>query len=111
VQAFVSGLCDLKKDNSNFMVHVRDFLVQSKEFAGEADLELLYLEEKELEEKLKRDALQAKHAGTFCLPLVLCVFGRGAFLVLFLYIFFCIDWFLPCPAIPGMLYDAGGGEE
>jgi hypothetical protein len=62
VQKFVSGLCDLK-DTSPFMSHIRDFLVQSKEFADESDLELLFTEEREAEEQAKRNALLSKHAG------------------------------------------------
>jgi hypothetical protein len=84
VQAFISGLCDPKRDSSNFMVHIRDCLVQSKEFVGEADLELLYSEEKEAEEQMKRNALQAKHAGDFLGKMDFCNFVKHLFAQQFL---------------------------
>jgi len=45
VRAFVTGLFDLNKDLVAFKNHLRDFLVQLKEFSGDNDD--LYLEEKE----------------------------------------------------------------
>lgn len=42
---FVVGLFDPTKDLAAFKIHLRDFLVQLKEFAGENDE--LFLEEKE----------------------------------------------------------------
>ena len=59
VEKFISGLCDLNKDQNAFKNHLRDFLVQLKEFASEDDLELLFAEEKEQEVQ----ALHVKRAG------------------------------------------------
>lgn len=47
VKTFVQGLFDLKSDMESFKQHLRDFLVQLKEFG--ADNDDLFLEEKELE--------------------------------------------------------------
>lgn len=63
VEKFILGLCDLNKDQNAFKNHLRDFLVQLKEFAGEEDLELLFAEEKEQELQAAKDALQQKHAA------------------------------------------------
>lgn len=48
VRTFVVGLFDLNKDINSFKLHLRDFLVQLKEFS-EGDNSELYLEEKEKE--------------------------------------------------------------
>lgn len=46
MRTFVVGLFDLNKDINSFKLHLRDFLVQLKEFS-EGDNSELYLEEKE----------------------------------------------------------------
>ncbi|XP_078589610.1 exportin-1-like isoform X2 [Branchiostoma floridae x Branchiostoma japonicum] len=46
IKVFVTGLFSLNQDIPQFKEHLRDFLVQIKEFAGE-DLSDLYLEERE----------------------------------------------------------------
>jgi len=46
---FVGGLFDLVKDLPRFQSHLRDFLVQIKEFSGGEDNAQLFLEEKEAE--------------------------------------------------------------
>nr|CAG8474177.1 2563_t:CDS:10 [Entrophospora candida] len=47
-----SGLFELNQDNMKFKLHLRDFLIQLKEFAGDnADL---YLEEREAEAELRK---------------------------------------------------------
>ncbi|RGB35595.1 CRM1 C terminal-domain-containing protein [Rhizophagus diaphanus] len=57
VQSFVMGLFELNQDNTKFKLHLRDFLIQLKEFAGDnADL---YLEEREAEaEQRKRTEME-----------------------------------------------------
>jgi exportin-1 len=55
VKVFVSGLFELNQDMTAFKQHLRDFLVQLKEFAG-ADNSDLYLEERESELEQKRKA-------------------------------------------------------
>ncbi|RIB27651.1 CRM1 C terminal-domain-containing protein [Gigaspora rosea] len=52
VQHFVMGLFELNQDFTKFKLHLRDFLIQLKEFAGDnADL---YLEEREAEAELQK---------------------------------------------------------
>ncbi|CAG8578666.1 1451_t:CDS:10, partial [Acaulospora morrowiae] len=52
VQAFVMGLFELNQDFNRFKLHLRDFLIQLKEFSGDnADL---YLEEREAEAELRK---------------------------------------------------------
>lgn len=55
IQVFVAGLFDLTKDLTSFKQHLRDFLVQTKEFTNKDNAEL-YLEEQEVarEVALKR---------------------------------------------------------
>jgi exportin-1 len=54
VELFVRGLFDLNKDIETFKAHLRDFLVQLKEFAG--DNTDLFREELELEQERKKKA-------------------------------------------------------
>ena len=54
VRNFVVGLFELNKDMTAFKQHLRDFLVQLKEF-GEDNADL-YLEERETEQEQKRKA-------------------------------------------------------
>jgi exportin-1 len=57
VQIFLQGLFGLRADMNVFKQHLRDFLVQLKEFSGDsAGNEELYLEERELEAELKKRA-------------------------------------------------------
>lgn len=60
VKVFVDGLFFLNKNNAGFKEHLRDFLVQIKEFTGD-DTSDLYLEEREsqlrLEQEKKREQL------------------------------------------------------
>ncbi|CAI2165301.1 1535_t:CDS:10 [Funneliformis geosporum] len=52
VHSFVIGLFELNQDNTKFKLHLRDFLIQLKEFAGDnADL---YLEEREAEAEQRK---------------------------------------------------------
>ena len=110
VEKFIAGLCDLNKDQNAFKNHLRDFLVQLKEFACEDDLELLFAEEKEQEVQ----ALHVKRAGMwergniyFLFCFVLFCFVLFCFVLFFVYfIFFSILIFLfpsPLTAIPGMV--------
>jgi len=59
VQAFVLGMFDLQKDVQAFKVHLRDFLVQLKEFSG-SDNSDLYLEEAELARAAASEAEKAR---------------------------------------------------
>lgn len=54
VEIFVKGLFDLNRDIETFKAHLRDFLVQLKEFAG--DNTDLFREEMELEQERKKKA-------------------------------------------------------
>ncbi|KAL7749026.1 Karyopherin transporter [Sorochytrium milnesiophthora] len=63
IDVFVLGLFELNSDLQRFKPHLRDFLIQLKEFAG--DTADLYLEERELEiEKQKQEA----HAKALQIP-------------------------------------------
>ena len=53
VQAVVSGIFDLRKDHAAFKNHLRDFLVQTKEFAT-ADNAELYAEETAAQREAER---------------------------------------------------------
>ncbi|OZJ05121.1 Exportin-1 [Bifiguratus adelaidae] len=59
IQVFGTGLMEYNTDPTRFKLHVRDFLIQLKEFAG--DTSDLYLDEKEaeLERKKKEDMEKA----------------------------------------------------
>ncbi|KAJ3130568.1 Karyopherin transporter [Physocladia obscura] len=54
VRAFVLGLFEHNKDLMAFKMHLRDFLITLKEFAGDDNSDL-YLEEKEIEARAKID--------------------------------------------------------
>ena len=54
LETFVKGLFDLNKDITTFKLHLRDFLIQLKEFSG--DNAELFLEEFELEQERKKKA-------------------------------------------------------
>lgn len=51
VNAFVVGLFDLRKDFNQFCTHLRDFLVQLKEFSGGDDNANLFFSEQEAEKQ------------------------------------------------------------
>ncbi|KAJ2590135.1 Karyopherin transporter [Coemansia sp. RSA 1722] len=55
IEVFVEGLFSFNDDFEKFRNHVRDFVIQTKEFAG--DVEVLYLEEteRELEQKKQKE--------------------------------------------------------
>ncbi len=55
IKVFVQGLFELNQDMMAFKQHLRDFLVQLKEFSG-ADNSDLYLEERETELEQRRKA-------------------------------------------------------
>ncbi len=71
VRTFVVGLFDLNKDINSFKLHLRDFLVQLKEFS-EGDNSELYLEEKE--KVLISSLPQSTHLSS-CV--CVCVCARG----------------------------------
>lgn len=54
IRTFVEGLFNLNEDLSRFKVHLRDFLIQLKEFGG--DNAELYAEEREQAQRSARDA-------------------------------------------------------
>lgn len=54
VELFLQGLFDLNKDIETFKAHIRDFLIQLKEFAG--DNSDLFRDELELEQERKKKA-------------------------------------------------------
>jgi len=56
VTTFVEGMFDLKMDLPTFKTHLRDFLIQVKEFSSE-DNSGLFQEEADMKEKEKRDAM------------------------------------------------------
>lgn len=51
VNSFVCGLFDLRKDYNQFCTHLRDFLVQLKEFSGGDDNANLFASEQEAEKQ------------------------------------------------------------
>mmetsp|Transcript_49557 Transcript_49557/g.124609 ORF Transcript_49557/g.124609 Transcript_49557/m.124609 type:complete len:1073 (-) Transcript_49557:41-3259(-) len=59
LQHFVTTLFDASLDLPTFKSHVRDFLVELKEFNKEEDLQLLYLEEQQLAEQQRKAAEEA----------------------------------------------------
>ncbi|KAJ3364030.1 Karyopherin transporter [Allomyces javanicus] len=63
VTVFAIGLLELNADPDKFRPHVRDFLIQLKEFAGQADD--LYLAEREKELAEQRDAA---HRAALAIP-------------------------------------------
>ncbi|XP_045076406.1 exportin-1-like [Coregonus clupeaformis] len=67
VKVFVTGLFSLNQDIAAFKEHLRDFLVQIKEFAGE-DTTDLFLEEREAS---LRQAQEEKHKLQMSVPGIL----------------------------------------
>ncbi|MEQ2178131.1 Exportin-1, partial [Goodea atripinnis] len=67
VKVFVTGLFSLNQDIPAFKEHLRDFLVQIKEFAGE-DTSDLFLEEREAS---LRQAQEEKHKIQMSVPGIL----------------------------------------
>lgn len=63
VEIFIKGCFDLYKDLETFKAHVRDFLIQLKEFAG--DNSDLFREELELEQERK---LKAQMEAALMIP-------------------------------------------
>ena len=59
IEVFVNGLFALNSDASRFKLHLRDFLIQLKEFSGEDNADL-FLEEKEKEIEAQRAAEREK---------------------------------------------------
>ncbi|CAG8766364.1 9934_t:CDS:1, partial [Ambispora leptoticha] len=58
IQIFVMGLFELNQDPAKFKLHLRDFLIQLKEFAG--DNTDLYLDEREAElERKKKEEMES----------------------------------------------------
>lgn len=53
IDQFVSGLCEHASDLAQYKVHLRDFLITSREVAGGSDNSDLFLEEKEAEQHRK----------------------------------------------------------
>ena len=57
IEQFVSGLCLHASDLAQYKVHVRDFLITSREVAGGSDNSDLFVEEREAEQQ--RQAAEA----------------------------------------------------
>ena len=62
VSNFVDGMFDLKMDLATFKTHLRDFLIQLKEFSVEENKDL-FSEEAEAEERRKQEAMQAQRSA------------------------------------------------
>lgn len=62
LRVFIDGLFSFNQDVALFREHIRDFLVQIREVAGE-DLSDLYLEEREAEIAEAQAAKLRRHAG------------------------------------------------
>ena len=62
VSKFVDGMFDLKMDLATFKTHLRDFLIQLKEFSVEENKDL-FSEEAEAEERRKQEAMQAQRSA------------------------------------------------
>mgnify|MGYP001759174073 FL=1 len=62
IDQFVSGLCALSSDLVQYKVHLRDFLITSREVAGGSDNSDLFLEDKEAEAR-NRLALERENAA------------------------------------------------
>jgi len=60
IELFVRGLFEKQYDEQAFKVHLRDFLVALREFAGQ-DVTDLFEEEAEAEERRKREAARARN--------------------------------------------------
>ena len=62
VSKFVDGMFDIKMDLSSFKTHLRDFLIELKEFSAE-DNSALYSEEQEAERKQREQAMMAERSA------------------------------------------------
>ena len=62
IDQFVSGLCALSSDLVQYKVHLRDFLITSREVAGGSDNSDLFLEDREAEAR-NRLALERENAA------------------------------------------------
>ncbi|WFD31477.1 Karyopherin transporter [Malassezia sp. CBS 17886] len=62
IDQFVSGLCAHASDLAQYKVHLRDFLITSREVAGGADNSDLFLEDKEAEQQ-RRASEERKNAA------------------------------------------------
>eukprot|EP00562_Extubocellulus_spinifer_P009336 CAMPEP_0178498312 /NCGR_PEP_ID=MMETSP0696-20121128/15185_1 /TAXON_ID=265572 /ORGANISM="Extubocellulus spinifer, Strain CCMP396" /LENGTH=1087 /DNA_ID=CAMNT_0020126857 /DNA_START=606 /DNA_END=3869 /DNA_ORIENTATION=+ len=62
VSKFVDGMFDLKMDLPTFKTHLRDFLIQLKEFSTEENKDL-FSEEAELQERKRQEAMQAQRSA------------------------------------------------
>ena len=62
VSKFVDGMLDVKMDLPTFKVHLRDFLIELKEFSDE-DNSGLFAEEQELATREREQALQAERSA------------------------------------------------
>jgi len=93
VRTFVVGLFDLNKDINSFKLHLRDFLVQLKEFS-EGDNSELYLEEKEKVLISSLPPPQSTHLSS-CVCVCVCVCGDAcacACGLLLIPNFYCRNW-------------------
>jgi len=59
VTTFIEGMLDLKMDLPTFKTHLRDFLIQLKEFSGD-DNSGLYSEETEAAAQRQKEELEAR---------------------------------------------------
>lgn len=62
VAKFVEGMFDVNMDLANFKVHLRDFLIELKEFSAE-DNSALFTEEKERERQQREQQLMAERSS------------------------------------------------
>ena len=62
IDQFVSGLCALSSDLVQYKVHLRDFLITSREITGGSDNSDLFLEEREAEQQRKA-AMERENAA------------------------------------------------
>ena len=62
IEQFVTGLCSLSSDLGQYKVHLRDFLITSREVAGGSDNSDLFLEEREAEQQRKA-AMERENAA------------------------------------------------
>lgn len=62
VSAFVEGMFDLKMDLPSFKVHLRDFLIQVKEFSSE-DNSGLYQEETDMKAQQEQEAIMRERSS------------------------------------------------
>ena len=62
VGKFVDGMFDIKMDLPNFKLHLRDFLIELKEFSAE-DNSALFSEEQEMERRKQEQAILAERSA------------------------------------------------